>query len=83
MALAFVVAHPALTSAIIGPRTPEHLESYLAGAEVVLHDDLLDRIDAIVRPGTDVAPLEGAAYIPPSLDRVSMRRRPMAERAAA
>jgi len=83
MALAFVVAHPAVTSAIIGPRTPEHLDSYLAGANVVLNDELLDRIDVIVPPGTDVAPLEGAAYIPPSLEQILLRRRPPAERAAA
>jgi aryl-alcohol dehydrogenase (NADP+) len=83
MALAFVVAHPALTSAIIGPRTPEQLEGLLAGAEVVLDDALLDRIDAIVPPGTDVAPLEGAAYVPPALEQVALRRRPMGERAAA
>jgi len=66
MALAFVVAHPALTCAIIGPRTPEQLEGLLAGAEVVLDDATLDAIDAIVPPGTDVAPLEGAAYVPPA-----------------
>lgn len=83
MALAFVVAHPAITSAIIGPRTPEQLESYLAGIEVVLSDELLDKIDAIVPPGTDVAPLEGAAYVPPSIATTSLRRRPLAERAAA
>ncbi len=83
MALAFVVAHPALTSAIIGPLTPEQLEGLLAGSEVVLDDALLDRIDAIVPPGTDMAPLEGAAYVPPSLVQASLRRRPVAERAAA
>ena len=83
MALAFVVAHPALTSAIIGPRTMEHLESYLAGAEVVLSDAVLDRIDEIVPPGVDVAPLGGAAYLPPSLAQPARRRRPVAERAAA
>jgi aryl-alcohol dehydrogenase-like predicted oxidoreductase len=59
LALAFVVAHPALTSAIIGPRTMEQLDGLLAGAEVVLDDALLDRIDAIVPPRVDVAPLEG------------------------
>jgi aryl-alcohol dehydrogenase-like predicted oxidoreductase len=83
MALAFVVAHPAITSAIIGPRTPEQLEGLLAGTEVVLDDALLDRIDAIVPPGTDVAPLEGAAYLPPALRQAGLRRRPLAERAAA
>lgn len=83
MALAFVVAHPALTSAIIGPRTMEHLDDQLAGADVVLTDEILDRIDEIVPPGTDVAPLEGSAYIPPSLTDALLRRRPIVERAAA
>lgn len=83
MALAFVVAHPALSSAIIGPRTPEQLEDLLAGTGVVLDDELLDRIDAIVPPGTDVMPLEGAAYVPPALAQVTLRRRPMTDRAAA
>jgi aryl-alcohol dehydrogenase-like predicted oxidoreductase len=83
MALAFVVAHPALTSAIIGPRTMEQLDGLLAGAEVVLNDELLDRIDEIVPPGVDVAPLEGAAYSPPSITQVSLRRRRIVERAAA
>ncbi len=83
MALAFVVAHPALTSAIIGPRTMEQLDGLLAGAELVLDEALLDRIDEIVPPGTDVAPLEGAAYAPPWMTRASLRRRPVAERAAA
>lgn len=83
MALAFVVAHPALTSAIIGPRTPEQLDGLLAGADVVLSDEVLDRIDEIVPPGVDVAPLEGAAYAPPSITKASLRRRPVLERAAA
>nr|WP_221239661.1 aldo/keto reductase [Longimicrobium terrae] len=83
MALAFVVAHPALTSAIIGPRTPEHLDGLLAGAEVVLTDEILDRIDEIVPPGVDVAPLEGAAYTPPWIAQPALRRRPIAERVAA
>lgn len=61
MALAFVVAHPALSAAIIGPRTMEQLDGLLAGAEVRLSDELLDRIDEIVPPGVDVAPLESAA----------------------
>jgi aryl-alcohol dehydrogenase (NADP+) len=83
MALAFVIAHPAMTAAIIGPRTPEQLEGLLSGAGVVLGDDLLDRIDAIVPPGTDVAPLEQAAYVPPAIAQVPLRRRPVSERAAA
>jgi aryl-alcohol dehydrogenase (NADP+) len=81
MALAFVVSHPALTSAIIGPRTMEHFDGLLAGAGTVLSDELLDRIDQIVPPGVDVAPLEGAAYVPPSIAQAALRRRPVAERA--
>jgi aryl-alcohol dehydrogenase-like predicted oxidoreductase len=83
MALAFVVAHPALTSAIIGPRTPEQLDGLLAGTEVVLTDEILDRIDEIVPPGVDVAPLEGAAYTPPWIAQSALRRRPGAERVVA
>ena len=83
MALAFVVAHPALTSAIIGPRTMAQLDGLLAGAEVVLSDEVLDAIDEIVPPGVDVAPLEGAAYVPPAIAQTPLRRRPAAERAAA
>lgn len=60
MALAFVVTHPAITSALIGPRTPKQLDDLLAGAELQLSDEILDRIDDIVPPGVDVAPLEGA-----------------------
>lgn len=83
MALAFVLSHPALSAAIIGPRTMEQLDSLLEGADVVLPDDLLDRIDEIVPPGRDVAPLEGAAYVPPAITNASLRRRPIADRAAA
>jgi hypothetical protein len=81
MALAFVMAHPGVTSAIIGPRRMEHLDDLLAGAKVILGDQLLDRIDEIVPAGTDVGPLE-AAYDPPAILNASVRRRPTAERAA-
>jgi aryl-alcohol dehydrogenase-like predicted oxidoreductase len=54
MAIAFVVRHPAVTAAIIGPRTMEHLESQLTAADVVLSDDVLDRIDAINPPGVTI-----------------------------
>ncbi len=54
MAIAFVTRHPAVTSAIIGPRTMEHLESYLAADGIDLSSDLLDRIDEIVPPGDTV-----------------------------
>jgi aryl-alcohol dehydrogenase-like predicted oxidoreductase len=52
LALAFTVAHPAVTSAIIGPRTLEQLEDLLAGADVRLHDEVFDAIDEVVPPGT-------------------------------
>ena len=82
MALAFVMAHPGVTSAILGPRTMQHLDDLLAGAHVRLADDLLDRIDQIVPPGTDVA-ANAAAYVPPAILRADLSRRPAAERAAA
>jgi aryl-alcohol dehydrogenase-like predicted oxidoreductase len=81
LALAFVMAHPGVTSAIIGPRTMEHLDDLLAGAEVTLDDQILDRIDTIVAPGTD-AGLLVASYNPPAIAKADLRRRPAAERAA-
>ncbi|MGI5161079.1 aldo/keto reductase [Microbispora sp. CA-102843] len=82
MAMAFTVAHPAVSSAIIGPRTMEHLDDLLAGAGTVLGDDLLDRIDEIVPPGADIGPLD-VSYDPPPVTRAALRRRPTGERAAA
>jgi aryl-alcohol dehydrogenase-like predicted oxidoreductase len=58
MALAFVINHPAVTSAIIGPRTMEQLESQLPAADVTLSADVLDRIDEIVPPGTNLNPAD-------------------------
>ncbi|RSM76662.1 aldo/keto reductase [Amycolatopsis sp. WAC 01375] len=74
LALGFVVAHPGVTSALIGPRTLEHLESQLAAADTVLSADVLDAIDEIVAPGTDLAP-EEKHDTPPSLLDASLRRR--------
>jgi aryl-alcohol dehydrogenase-like predicted oxidoreductase len=54
LAMAFTIAHPGVTSAILGPRTMEHLDNLLAGLDVRLTDEILDRIDEIVPPGTDV-----------------------------
>jgi len=54
MAIAFVTRHPAITSAIIGPRTMQHLDTYLAADGVDLSDDVLDRIDEIVPPGVTI-----------------------------
>jgi aryl-alcohol dehydrogenase-like predicted oxidoreductase len=73
MAIAFVIRHPAVTSAIIGPRTMEHLESQLTAAEVVLSDDVLDRIDAIVPPGVNVNPADGG-WPNPGLEPAARRR---------
>ena len=58
LALAFVIRHPAVTAAIIGPRTMEHLECQLGAADVELSDDVLDRIDEIVPPGTNLNPAD-------------------------
>jgi len=74
LALGFVTAHPAVTSAIIGPRTLDHLHSQLAAADTVLPADVLDAIDAIVAPGVDLAPHE-KHDTPPSLLDPSLRRR--------
>ncbi|MEV0064997.1 MULTISPECIES: aldo/keto reductase [unclassified Amycolatopsis] len=75
LAIAFVRAHPAVTSVLIGPRRPEHLTDLLAGADVELSDDVLDRIDEIVPPGVDVH--SGDFYINPTpaiLDKRLRRR---------
>jgi aryl-alcohol dehydrogenase-like predicted oxidoreductase len=74
LALGFVTAHPGVTSAIIGPRTPEHLTSQLAAADTVLSADVLDAIDAIVAPGVDLAPDE-KNFTPPALSDPTLRRR--------
>jgi len=81
LAMAFTVAHPGVTSAILGPRTMEQLDDLLAGAEVVLSDGVLEAIDQIVPPGTDVG-IDAANYVPPALSQASLRRRPINERAA-
>ncbi|MGC9438695.1 aldo/keto reductase [Streptomyces sp. WG5] len=74
LALGFVTAHPGVTSALIGPRTPAHLRSQLAAADTVLSADVLDAIDAIVAPGTDLAAHE-KFDTPPALLDASLRRR--------
>ncbi|GAB3444043.1 aldo/keto reductase [Streptomonospora sediminis] len=81
LALAFAIAHPGVTSAIIGPRTTEQLEDLLAGAGTVLGDEILDRIDRIVAPGTDLGPID-VSHAPQALTRADLRRRPAGERAA-
>jgi aryl-alcohol dehydrogenase-like predicted oxidoreductase len=81
LAMAFAIAHPGVTSALLGPHTMEQLDDLLAGFDVVLTDEILDRIDEIVPPGTDVGTLD-QAYVPPALQSSSLRRRPVNERAA-
>jgi len=73
MALAFVIRHPAITAAIIGPRTMEHLESQLTAADVTLSEDILDRIDEIVPPGVTVSPGD-VFFDNPALKPESRRR---------
>ncbi|MER5307108.1 aldo/keto reductase [Streptomyces sp. NPDC002773] len=81
LAVAFPAAHPAVTSVIIGPRTMEQLEGLLKGAPVLLTDDVLDRIDAIVPPGTNLYQPDGA-WRSSALTDLAVRRRPLEERAA-
>ena len=73
MAIAFVIRHPAVTAAIIGPRTMEQLQSQLPAAEVHLPDDVLDRIDEIVAPGTNINPADGG-WVSPFLEPAARRR---------
>ncbi|UOX88994.1 aldo/keto reductase [Amycolatopsis sp. FBCC-B4732] len=82
LAMAFVIAHPGVTSALLGPRTMPQLDDLLAGVDVRLTDDVLDRIDEIVPPGTNVGALD-QNYQPPAVHEPGLRRRPLAERAAA
>ncbi len=74
LALGFVQSHRAVTSAIIGPRTMAQLESQLPAAGLVLPDDVLDAIDALVAPGSDVNPSD-AGYVPPAVAEARLRRR--------
>jgi aryl-alcohol dehydrogenase-like predicted oxidoreductase len=73
LALAFVIRHPAVTAAIIGPRTMEQLVSQLGAADVALSDAVLDRIDEIVAPGTNVNPADGG-WQNPALEPAARRR---------
>jgi len=81
LAMAFTIAHPGVTSALIGPRTMGQLDDLLNGLDVALGDDILDRIDRIVPPGTEIGSLD-QEYVPPALRNAGLRRRPLSERAA-
>ena len=73
LAIAFVLRHPGITAPIIGPRTMEHLESQLSAVDVVLSDDVLDRIDKIVPPGVTLNPAD-TGWVSPSLQPAARRR---------
>ena len=76
LAVAFVLNHPAVTSAIIGPRTMEHLTGQLGAVDVDLSAEVLDRIDELVTPGSDVNPLgPEVGYQPPEITDPWRRRR--------
>jgi aryl-alcohol dehydrogenase-like predicted oxidoreductase len=74
LALAFVIRHPAVTAAIVGPRTLEQFEGQLGATEVQLSNDVLDAIDKIVPPGTNLNAAD-AGWRPPWLDDPAARRR--------
>jgi aryl-alcohol dehydrogenase-like predicted oxidoreductase len=80
LAVAFPIAHPAVTSVIIGPRTLPQLEQLLSGAALALDDQTFDRIDKIVAPGSNHY---RTAWRPPGLDDSTARRRPLIDRSAA
>ena len=73
LAIAFVLRHPAITAALIGPRTMEQLEGQLAAVDVELDEALLDRIDAIVAPGITINP-EDNSWHNPALEPQARRR---------
>ena len=74
LALAFVLRHPAVTAPIIGPRTMEHLESQIGATDIQLTDEVLDRIDELVPPGTNLNTFD-AGWTPPALADRRLRRR--------
>lgn len=73
LAIAFVINHPGVTSAIVGPRTMEQLEGQLPAADVVLDDATLDRIDEIVKPGVNLNPAD-TSYGEQVLQPAALRR---------
>ncbi len=75
LAVAFTLEHPAVTSAIIGPRTMDQLETLLGADEIRLDADVLDRIDELVPPGTNLNASDGG-WEPPALRKAALRRRP-------
>ena len=74
LAVAFVLNHPGVTSAIIGPRTMEQLTGVMAAADITLEDSILDRIDEIVPPGRSINPAD-SGWEPPWVSEPALRRR--------
>jgi aryl-alcohol dehydrogenase-like predicted oxidoreductase len=75
LATAFVRSHPGVTAVLIGPRTPEQLDDLLAGADVELSEDVLDRIDEIVPAGTEINPADNYNASSPAIVDKRLRRR--------
>jgi aryl-alcohol dehydrogenase-like predicted oxidoreductase len=75
LALAFVRAHPAVTSVLIGPRTMRQLDDLLQGADLTLTGDVLDRIDEIVSPGTELNAADNYNADSPAVTEKRLRRR--------
>jgi aryl-alcohol dehydrogenase-like predicted oxidoreductase len=73
LSIAFAGTHPAITSPLIGPRTMDQLDTQLAAADIVLTDDVLDRIDEIVPPGTTINPAD-SSFQNPDLEPSARRR---------
>ena len=74
LAIAWVINHPAVTAAIIGPRTMDQLTSQLGALDVTLTADVLDRVDEIVPPGTNFTWAD-AGWTPPAISSARLRRR--------
>lgn len=75
LGLAFVKSHPAVDTVLIGPRTMDHLEQNLKAADITLDDETLDRIDALVTPGTDTAAQDRYPIPAPAIEDPRLRRR--------
>jgi aryl-alcohol dehydrogenase-like predicted oxidoreductase len=82
LALAFTVEHPAVSSTILGPRTGDQLDDLLAAADLRLDADVLDAVDALVPPGTDLDPACDTGWVAPWIADPARRRRSGGRRAA-
>ena len=73
LSLAFTLSHPAVTATLLGPRTESQLAELLTAADVVLRADVLDAIDEVVAPGTDLNPAD-SGWVSPALAASARRR---------